>query len=209
MIKLSDINQAHVVWTACRYISQNPGAGRTDLKYYLCSIYKHGAQTNFNWIASPSAMICSKNHALYVDQRGAGIFEWQKGRVNGRRQGYYILPLGEQFSQEPEPSFDFVKPAPMPTAWLDNYSEGMLITSRRRTGGVFMYDPRNFTKMNYLAPKEIVTLVSVDDFRHLNDESTHRKYGREYISAKVVILHPMKGLFEVDPSGVKPVVKKR
>ena len=215
MIKLEDISESHVVWSACVYIAQNPGATRADLAWHLSGIYKHGVKVNFSWINKPDTMVFGKltgsteNLSHFIDKRGIGIFEWQKGRVNGRKQGYYILPLGEQFAQEPEPSFDFVKPTPMPTAWLDNCSEGMLLTSRRRTGGVFLFDPRNFSKMTYLMPKEIVTLVSVDEVRHLNDESTHRKYGREYISAKVVILHPMKGLFEVDPSGVKPVIKKR
>jgi len=215
MIKLTDIIESHVVWSTCRYIAQEPGATRSDLEFHLSDIYKHGVKVNFNWINKPDTMVVGKltghtcNLTHFVDNRGIGIFEWQKGRVNGRKQGYYILPLGEQFAQEPEPRFDFVKPKPMPTAWLENHSEGMLLTSRRRTGGVFLYDPRNFSKMTYLMPSEIVTLVSVDEVGHLNDEATHRKYGREYISAKVVILHPMKGLFEVDPSGVRPVVKKR
>ncbi len=205
------MQQQHVIWAACRIISKNPGCSKSFLNRALGeTYYKHGRKSEFSWIS-----ICDCEFLTYspwegVSKRGSPvdfeIFRWVKrGEAAGLKQGFYIMENGQRFANEPEPHYNFRKATSLPTAWIENCTDGILLTTRSRKRKVPMYPIQATGRMAYINPGEIVTLVSVSDVTMNSKEKYLRRYGRPFVTGTVVVLHPSMGLFVIDPYYFKPL----
>lgn len=204
----------HYLWTACRYIKDNPGCSKGEMRHHLEGVYPHGQLGKFTWVFETWNTGKKQRDGTWfagtLALAGYLMYNPVSGKGKGNRRGLYILPRGEALASDPEPPHKFAKPKSMPTAWLeDNCQIGMLMVPRSRTGSVLLYSlgdsQRGYQAAGHLRPGEIVTLAEVNDLRSLNDEHSLRKYGRPYAAARVTILHPAVGLCTVSAEHVKPL----
>ena len=206
-------NSMHYLWSACRYVKDNPGCGKLDLRQHLEGVYPHGQLGKFTWVFETwNTGRKERDGSWFAGTLAlAGYLMYNPVSSRGNRRGLYILPRGEALTAEPEPPHKFAKPKSMPTAWLeDNCQIGMLMVPRSRTTSVMLYSTvgdnmRGYQAAGHLRPGEIVTLAEVSEFRSVGDEHYLRKYGRPYATARVTILHPTAGLCTVHAECIKPL----
>lgn len=205
----------HYLWSACRYVKDNPGCSKGELRHHLEGVYPHGQLGKFTWVFETLSTGRKEKDGTWfagtLALAGFLMYNPVSGKGKGNRRGLYILPRGEALASDPEPPHKFAKPKSMPTAWLeDNCQIGMLMVPRSRTASVMLYAVVDGQKgwypaVGHLRPGEIVTLAEVKDRISSNDEHSLRKYGRPYANARITILHPTAGLCTVHAECIKPL----
>jgi hypothetical protein len=174
----------HHLWTACRFIRDNPGCSKQSLEDHLDRTYPIGTRIRFSWILGWAGTRRYTGYAAEV-----GLYERLYTRDGKRSRGFHLLPRGEEVAALAEPAFTPERPKRMQNGWVtEDMQPGTMLVSRQKTRGIFMHVD-NMTRTQVLAPGDFVLFHAVRQRVVKTDKWAIRDYGQPYIYAELDVLH--------------------
>ena len=183
---LRQMRNKHHLWTACRFMRDNPGCSKQSLEDHLDRTYPIGTRIRFSWILSWSGTRRTSTSSYSTE---IGLYERLYARDGKRSRGFHLLPRGEEVAALAEPAFIPERPKRMQNGWVtEDMQPGTMLVSRQKTRGIFMHVD-NMTRTQVLAPGDFVLFHAVRKRVVKTDKWLMRDYGQPYIYAELDVLH--------------------
>jgi len=194
------VRHNHHLWTACRFIRDNPGCKADALEDHLDRTYPSGPRGRFSWILGWAGTRRTSSYATEI-----GLYQRLYKREGKRSRGFHLLQRGEEIAAMEEPPF---KPEPfkrMPNGWVtDDLPPGTMLVSRQRTRSVYAYSVTT-SQTHVVAAGDFVLFHGFASKELLRDKRSLRVYGEPYLYARLQVLHNDGTLCEIEASRVKPL----